>query len=1036
MTHIYFSRFASLFISLSLLVAPLPLSAMAKSISEMEVAIIDRNPDTSYVYFGEELKKIISQLNDLDDASDSPLCKLNQHIKDGYCIGECDAVVEALEYAERVVQKNKTLDGAQAYKIMHDLDAIIDQVIDGEFTVNSLHKNIAYLPSSLQIFDQDVAMYSEFAKRLVALSPALVVSIADETLSGLSTIDGVSLAVNDRVLLTAQTNPVENGLWLAQSGAWTRPADFDTGNLADQAYVLISSGSVNAGSSWLCTTPTAVIDTDPITFVLFSYADTTLAANVGTGTGLIFRDKTGTVINLRSLIAGNDIIITNNTDDITIDTNATSANTANAIVERDASGGFSAGAISVTDAAIGTSLTVTPFGTAGIVHNNSSGLLSSSLVVNADVSASAAIVDTKLATINTAGKVSNSATTANSANLANAIVSRDASGNFSAATITANLSGNATTATSATTATDATNFTGSLSGNVTGTQSATVVSSVGGQSATNVAAATVLTNAATAANTANAIVRRNASGNFSAGTISVTDEVISTSLKIIPFSTAGVVHNNASGVLSSSLVVNADVSASAAIVDTKLATISTAGKVSNSATTATSINTANAIVSRDAGGNFSASTIVATLSGSATNNVLKAGDTMTGALQLPAGTTAAPSLKFTGSTTTGLSASSGNLSLSTNAIERVRISSGGAVSIRSFTSAGVVHNDASGNLSSSAIVDSDIASAAGIVDTKLATLSTAGKVANSATTATDLSTANTIVNRDSSGNFAANVVTVVDMVASGNLILATNPSSSTAGNVFKGTNTPFIHNFGTDNTFVGINAGNFTMSGNGRNSVFGSSAFTSNTVGDQNTGIGFSSLASCTTGSNNIAIGSSAGGTLTTGNGNIYIDASASSTSESTTTRIGTSQTKCFVAGIRGITTGNANAIAVLVDSAGQLGTVSSTRRVKHNIEDMSNDSENILQLRPVTFAYNGDVTETKQYGLIAEEVDQIFPEIVVKNEQGQPETVQYHILPVLLLNEMKKQQATMEQMNDIIVSLQEQVKEFVERVRTLENKA
>ncbi len=1046
MTHIYFSRFA-LIISFSLLGGSLSSSEMAQPISKMEIAIMDHNPDSSYVYFGEELKGIISQLSELDDVNNSPLKKLNQHIKNGYYIGECEAVVEALEYAECVLRKNKTLDEAQTYKMMCDLDAIIEQVIDGEFTINSSHKDIAYLPASLQIFDQDITPYSEFAKRLVALSPALVVSTANETLSGLSTIDGVSLAANDRVLLTAQTNPVENGLWLAQSGAWTRPSDFNTGNLADQAYVLISSGSVNAGSSWLCTTPTAVIDTDPITFVLFAYADTTVAANVGSGTGLIFRDKTGTVINLRTLIAGTDINITNNADDITIDTNATSANTASTIVQRDASGRFSAGAISVTDQVVSSSLTVTPFGTAGIIHNNNSGLLSSSLIVNADISASAAIVDSKLATISTAGKVNNSATTANSANLANAIVTRDASGNFSAGTITATLSGNASTATSATTANSATSFTGSLVGDVTGTQGATVVSFVGGQSASNVASATSLANTSTSANVASALVRRSASGGFSAGAISVTDEVISSSLTITPLSTAGIIHNNASGLLSSSLIVNADISASAAIVDTKLATISTAGKVANSATTATGLNTANAIVARDASGNFSAGTIIASLSGSASNNLLKAGDTMTGTLQIPAGTTSAPSLVFTGSTTAGLSASSGNLIFSTNALERMKITSGGTVNIKALTSAGVMHNDASGNLSSSLIVNSDVAAGAAIVDTKLATISTAGKVNNSATTATDANTANAIVKRDSSGNFTAGVVTVVDVTANGNLILTTNPSTSTAGNIFKGTNTPFIHNFGISSTFVGENAGNFSMSGDGQNSILGAFAFGSNSSGNNNTGVGYIALPDCTTGNNNVAIGSGAGGTLTTGSGNIYINANAGAASEATTTRIGTSQTKCFIAGIRGITTGNNNAIAVLIDSAGQLGTVSSSQNVKHDIEDMGNESNNILNLRPVTFVYNGDENNKKQYGLIAEEVDVMFPGIVVKDEEGQPETVQYHVLPVLLLNEMKKQQAiiegqdvvinnltiTVETMKAAMDILQHQIQNFNERINILE---
>ena len=255
---------------------------------------------------------------------------------------------------------------------------------------------------------------------------------------------------------------------------------------------------------------------------------------------------------------------------------------------------------------------------------------------------------------------------------------RDLNGNFAAGTIMAALfSGNATSATS---------FTGPLVGEVTGTQGATVVSSVGGQSAATVAAGAVLANAATSTNTANAIVKRDGSGNFSAGTIT------------------------------------------------------------------------------------------ATLNGSATNNVLKAGDTMTGTLVLPAGTTTLPSLTFTGSSTTGLSANSGNLSLSTNGSEQLKISSGGTISIDGFTIAGVVHNDASGNLSTSLIVNADVSPAAAITDSKLATISTAGKVANSATTAISTNTPSTIVLRDTNGNFLAGTITAA---LNGNATTATTAINTT-----------------------------------------------------------------------------------------------------------------------------------------------------------------------------------------------------------------------------------------------------------------
>ncbi len=98
-----------------------------------------------------------------------------------------------------------------------------------------------------------------------------------------------------------------------------------------------------------------------------------------------------------------------------------------------------------------------------------------------------------------------------------------------------------------------------------------------------------------------------------------------------------------------------------------------------------------------------------------------------------------------------------------------------------------------------------------------------------------------------------------------------------------------------------------------------------------------------------------------------------------------------------------AGGVPVVISAAGLLGTVVSSRRFKHDIQDMNDESSNILDLRPVTFAYNSDASETKQYGLIAEEVDEIFPGIVVRNLDGEIETVQYHILPVLLLNEIKK---------------------------------
>jgi hypothetical protein len=129
-------------------------------------------------------------------------------------------------------------------------------------------------------------------------------------------------------------------------------------------------------------------------------------------------------------------------------------------------------------------------------------------------------------------------------------------------------------------------------------------------------------------------------------------------------------------------ILNEDINASAAIVDTKLATIATAGKVSNSATTAASANTASAIVARDASGNFTAGTITAALTGAASSNVLKAGDTMTGALVVPLGAVGTPSLTFTGDLNTGIySPGADQVAVATNGTGRLFIDASGNIGV-------------------------------------------------------------------------------------------------------------------------------------------------------------------------------------------------------------------------------------------------------------------------------------------------------------------------------------------------------------------
>jgi hypothetical protein len=173
------------------------------------------------------------------------------------------------------------------------------------------------------------------------------------------------------------------------------------------------------------------------------------------------------------------------------------------------------------------------------------------------------------------------------------------------------------------------------------------------------------------------------------------------------------------------------------------------------------------------------------------------------------------------------------------------------------------------------------------------------------------------------------------------------------------------------------------------------------------------------TGSNNIAIGRNAGDNATTGDSNIYIG-NTGVAAEGSTIRVGSAQTDTFIAGIRGATT---DAIAVLIDSAGQLGTVSSSRRTKEDIRDMGEASAALARLRPVVFRYRkpfANGAKPLQYGLIAEEVAEVYPELVAFDAEGEPETVLYRFLAPILLSEEQRQQAAQRELNAENDSLEE----------------
>ena len=205
------------------------------------------------------------------------------------------------------------------------------------------------------------------------------------------------------------------------------------------------------------------------------------------------------------------------------------------------------------------------------------------------------------------------------------------------------------------------------------------------------------------------------------------------------------------------------------------------------------------------------------------------------------------------------------------------------------------------------------------------------------------------------------------------------------------------------------------------NTADGAFALVNNVTGNFNTADGTNALVHNTTGNNNIAVGFSAGDNLTTGDNNIEIGAEGLA-DESNTIRIGANQRQTFIAGVRGATTANGNAIPVLIDSAGQLGTLSSSRRFKKDIKPMNGTSEAILALKPVTFHYKNDNTGTPQFGLIAEEVAEANQDLVARDDHGEIYTVRYEAVNAMLLNEFLKQHRTAQKQGASIEQLKSTV--------------
>jgi len=228
-------------------------------------------------------------------------------------------------------------------------------------------------------------------------------------------------------------------------------------------------------------------------------------------------------------------------------------------------------------------------------------------------------------------------------------------------------------------------------------------------------------------------------------------------------------------------------------------------------------------------------------------------------------------------------------------------------------------------------------------------------------------------------------------------------------NTASGTYALYYNTTGSNNSASGYNALAINTTGSS-NSASGAQALYANKTGGFNTASGIEALYHNTSGNYNIAEGYKAGFNLKTGSNNIEIG-NQGVASDNNTIKIGTQGTQAatFIAGIYNTSvTGS----AVMVSSTGQLGVTVSSERFKTAITPMGPNSAKLEQLRPVTFKLKSDATGTRQYGLIAEEVAKVYPELVVRDGSGRIDGVRYDELAPMLLNEVQKRDAAQDQQN------------------------
>jgi Chaperone of endosialidase len=304
---------------------------------------------------------------------------------------------------------------------------------------------------------------------------------------------------------------------------------------------------------------------------------------------------------------------------------------------------------------------------------------------------------------------------------------------------------------------------------------------------------------------------------------------------------------------------------------------------------------------------------------------------------------------------------------------------------------------------------------------------------NTATGSIALSSNTTGVRNTANGFAALNSNTTGERnTATGRAALTFNTTGN--NNTADGHDALFSNTTGLRNAATGSFALFSNTTGN-HNTAIGYFALFNTTTGDSNTAGGYDALLNNTTGAGNIALGNFAGANLTTGDQNIDIG-NVGVAGEANTIRIGTAgtHTNAYLAGI--YQTNIANGLVMKVDSDGHLGTVGSSKRFKDAIKPMDRASEVILALKPVTFHYKKefDPEGAPQFGLVAEEVEKVNPDLVVRDDDGKPYTVRYEAVNAMLLNEFLKDHRKMEEQAAIVAKQQKQIEALTRGLQKVSN--